>query len=247
MQALKDNPVLKTMAARVAEIAEQAQFADASCECRGIGWLFTASGAKPCRCKQEADIAQRLARIDDEYRGYTLETIQPDASRHPKQADLIAKMRNDPSASFAFFGQNGIGKTLFGWLLYRRAVEDGRFAIAVKTKRLLDSYRRAEFDADEPLAITADVLLRAKTRYFVFLDEIGVASPSAYAGAQFYDLMDAIYVKRHQLVVTSHSTVDALVEHWGRSGDRYGVAILRRILELDGMIEVGGLFTEERS
>lgn len=230
------------MAERVRQLAESPAFVDALCECRGIGWLFTSKGTYPCHCKKKADIEQRLAKIEDEYRGYSLDTIQPDASRHPKQAQVLAMMRDDPRASFAFFGDNGIGKTLFGWLLYRRAVEDGRFAVAVKTKRLLDSYRRAEFDPDEPLAITADVLLRAETRYFVFLDEIGVASPSQYAGAQFYDLVDAIYTKRHQLVVTSHSTVESLSAHWSRSGDRYGVAILRRILELDGMTEVGGLF-----
>lgn len=215
--------------------------------CNDTGYEFIGDGVRPCVCLTRKRV-ERLLSVEwlQCYRRFDLAMIQPDPQRHWKQSALLDQLRREPERSYAFFGTNGIGKTLFAWLLYRYAVEDGRFAVAVKVKRLLDDFRAAEFDPDHCPAITARTLIEAKSRWLVLLDDFGVASPSAYAGSQLYDLCDAIYTKGHQLVVTSHSTAESLQRHWSQAGDRYGAAIMRRVLEVEGMVQVTELFNGER-
>ncbi|MEX5669406.1 hypothetical protein ABFV57_31580, partial [Pseudomonas neuropathica] len=78
------------------------------------------------------------------YQSLRLESAKPDVERHPLQADILQAMQRQPLASYALFGKNGCGKSLFGWLLYRTAVESGRSAVGVPLSELLAQFRAWE-------------------------------------------------------------------------------------------------------
>jgi len=127
---------------------------------------------------------------------------------------------------------------MFGWLLYREAVEAGRIAVALPLSELLAQYRVWEKDSDKLASIMPEDLRQNRRRYFLFLDELEKARPSEYAGEMLFRLTDAAYSFGHQLVVTTNATKQGLAEHWSKNGDTYGVSILRRILEMEDGYEV---------
>lgn len=206
------------------------------CEkCQDLEWVVTARGAKQCDCLQTKLRTRLLERIPAEYRAFDLATIEPDVNRHPGQASLVEFLRSAPDRSLLLCGRVGCGKSLFGWLLYKRAVEDGRPAVAAPLAELMAEYRRYECGGDKlPSVISAD-LRSDKRRWLIFLDEFDKARASEFATEQLFLLLDAVYAGRHQLIVTSNVDKDGLRSHWSRESEQYGVSIMRRLLELDGM------------
>lgn len=172
------------------------------------------------------------------YARLTLETITPNAAKHPLQADVIATMREHSESSFAFFGRNGCGKSLFGWLLYRKAIEAGRSAFGMPLSELLAQYRAFEKDNDKLADVMPADLRQNKRRYLIFLDEIEKARPSEFAGEMLFRLIDAAYSFSHQLIVTTNTTAERLSAHWSENGDTYGSSIVRRIMEMENGYEV---------
>ena len=205
-------------------------------ECRDIGWIRTDRGSKKCDCLQRQIQARMLAQIPPEYRGMTLATVSPDPARHAKQSSTIQSVKANPGGSFLFCGRAGSGKSLMAWMLYREAIDADRSAVALPLSELLTQFRRYETGGDQIPAVTSEILRDDKRRYFVFLDEFDKARPSEFASEQLFLIADAIYSFRHQFVITSNYGVNQLREHWSRASEQYGVSIMRRLLELDGMI-----------
>ena len=204
-------------------------------KCQDLEWLITKHGAKQCDCLRAKLRVRLLEQIPVEYRGFDLMTIEPDINRHLGQSSLVPALRDNPERSILLCGRVGCGKSLFGWLLYKHAVEAGRPAVAAPLAELMAEFRRYECGGDQlPRVISAD-LRSDKRRWLIFLDEFDKARASEFATEQLFLLMDAIYAGRHQLVVTSNLTKDELREHWSRASDQYGVSIMRRLLELEGM------------
>jgi DNA replication protein DnaC len=203
--------------------------------CSDLGWIIGVKGAKQCECLRVKQRQRLLDRIPPEYRGLDLSTIQPDLSRHEGQASLIAALRADPAMSLILSGRVGCGKSMIGWLLYKRAIEAERPAVAIPLAELLGQFRRYECGSETLPAITSDVLRDSSRRWFIFLDEFDKARVSEFAGEQLFLLMDAIYTYRHQLIVTANVDKDGLRQHWSQHGEGHGVSIMRRLLELEGM------------
>lgn len=207
--------------------------------CGDTGWIIVEGrGAKRCDCLTIAVQQRLLSRIPPEYRDFDLLTIQPDLSRHPKQAALIGAIKADSDMSLLLTGRVGCGKSLFGWLFYKMAVEAGRPAVALPLAELLLQFRRHEMGGDGKPSVTFEDLRTDRKRYLLFLDEFDKARPSEFAGEQLFLLMDAVYTYRHQLIVTSNLTTDDLRSHWSRASEQYGVSIMRRLIEMDGMTRV---------
>jgi DNA replication protein DnaC len=203
--------------------------------CCDTGWVVVADrGAKQCVCLQTKNRVRLLDRIPPEYRGLDLETIRPDATRHPQQESLINALRDDPDMSLLLSGRVGCGKSLIGWLLYKRAIEADRPAVALPLAELLGQFRRYECGSDTLPAVTSENL-RDSRCWFLFLDEFDKARPTEFAGEQLFLLMDAVYTYRHQLVVTSNADKNLLREKWSSASEQYGVSIMRRLLELEGV------------
>jgi DNA replication protein DnaC len=181
-----------------------------------------------------------LAKIPVEYRGLDLDTISPDLAKHPKQGSLLELVKADPGASLMLSGKNGCGKTLVGWLMYRRAVEDDRPAVFLPVAELITQYRLWETSSDEAPHVDIDstTLREDKRRWLIGLDEFEKARPTPFAAEKLFLLLDAVYSHRHQLIITTNLEKEALRDHWSDHGQDYGVSIMRRVLELHGMTRV---------
>ncbi len=222
----------KTMESATARFSESEY---ACAKCQDLGWVVTAKGAIRCECLSQKLRRQLLERIPAEYRDMDLGTLKPDARRHPEQTSLLPALQAAPDTSILLCGRVGCGKSLFGWLLYKRAVEEGRPAVAAPLAELMGEFRRYECGDERLPSVVSHDLRADKRRWLIFLDEFDKARASAFATVELVLLMDAIYAGRHQLVVTSNLGKDALREHWSRASEQYGVSIMRRMLELDGM------------
>lgn len=222
----------RTMESATARFSESEY---ACAKCQDLEWVVTERGAKQCDCLKAKLRARLLERIPAEYRSMDLATIKPDARRHPEQASLLPALQAAPDTSVLLCGRVGCGKSLFGWMLYKRAVEEGRPAVAAPLAELMGEFRRYECGDDKLPSVVSSDLREDRRRWLIFLDEFDKARPSEFATEQLFLLMDAIYAGRHQLVVTSNLGKDALREHWSRASEQYGVSIMRRMLELDGM------------
>jgi DNA replication protein DnaC len=215
-----------------------ARFSDATyncAKCQDLEWLTTPNGAKRCECLEAKLRARLLERIPAEYRAFDLATVKADPSRHEGQASLVPALQAKPDMSVLLCGRVGCGKSLFGWLLYKRAVETGRPAVAAPLAELMAEFRRYECGDERPPSVISADLRSDRRRWLIFLDEFDKARASEFATEQLFLLMDAIYAGRHQLVVTSNLCKDELRAHWSKVSQQYGVSIMRRLLELEGM------------
>ena len=188
---------------------------------------MSGKGARPCKCAVEQMRQRRLAKIPAEFEGMDLASLTP--QRHNGQADVIEAFRSRPTDNYFLAGGFGSGKTMLMWLLYRYLVETGRTTPFVFTLiELLDDYK-ASFNSGSIPTLTADHL-RTTNKYTVFLDDIDKARPTEYAAEQLFNLVDAIYAYKHQLVVTTNLRAIDLKDHFDKADERYGGAIVRRIL-----------------
>lgn len=185
----------------------------------------------PCECSIRRQRERLLDRIPPAYRQLRLATVEGLDERHGKQGEVLERMRQAPRDSYLFCGRNGAGKSLFGWLLYRQALEDGRPVVALPAAELLAQFRRWELH-QEPPAIDAEGL-RNDRAWFVFLDEFDKARPTEFAAESMFALLDAIYSYQHQLVISSNLDPRQLRDHWSRSEISYGSSIMRRLFELE--------------
>lgn len=236
---------MATIATRILAIAASKlpQESDANayaCEsCRDTGWIVQrGSGAQLCECEKLKRKESRLAKIPAEYRAFDLATIEPLASKHEKQAKLFAAVKSNPDASLFLSGKNGCGKSMLGWLLYKQAVESGRPVIFLTMSELMKQFREWELNSEKPAVIDAGSLRSTKSRWLIVLDEAEKVRPTEFASEKLCELLDAVYTHRHQLVVTSNFSASDLREHWSRHNPVYGASIIRRIVELDGLIQV---------
>lgn len=233
-----------------ADQAEDGPLVNFDCPvCEDLQWV--GQPARPCECLERKRKARMLAALvralGETCAPYTLDSLTPLPSRHWKQAAIIKRMREEPSASWAFFGTQGIGKTLFAFVLARHAIEQGRFVVATTLKDLLDSLRDWQFNEDVKPAITADTLRDAKTSWCVVVDDIGVMNSTPFAVQEWLGIVNAIYsTGRHQLIVTSMSSEQTLRHHYEKAGDGLGIAILRRILDMPNVLKPTQLFDLEK-
>jgi DNA replication protein DnaC len=225
---------LKSLESAPRDGSETPAYACATCS--DLGWLFTDRGAKPCECQKAKRRAKVFDRIPPEYRRFDLASIAPDPKRSEDQAKLIDALREDSGLSLLLSGRVGSGKSLVGWLLYKRAIEQDRPAVALPLAELLGQFRRYECGSDQPPVVTSEDLRSNSRRWLVFLDEFDKARPTEFACEQLFLLMDAVYTYRHQLVVTSNLGKNDLRARWSQASEQYGLSIMRRLLELDGLV-----------
>ncbi|HEY0657265.1 MAG TPA: ATP-binding protein [Pyrinomonadaceae bacterium] len=199
--------------------------------------------ARPCICRLEKVRRNRLALIPPAFAGLTLSTVAPNPAKHSGQAAAFEQLENEPEANYYLAGRFGSGKTLMMWLLYREAVmRDQRVVFATLTE-LLNEYKKYIQDsiAGNPTTaprIVAEDLRQSHTKYAVFLDDIDKAKPTEYAAEQLFELSNAVCDFRHQIVITTNLTITKLVDHFDRADERFGGAIVRRLVENSKRIEL---------
>lgn len=205
---------------------------------------ITDRGARFCKCRLAKIRADRLAKIPPKFAGFQLSTLEPNVRCHPKQAEMIPFIKANPESSYVLAGRFGSGKSLMMWMLYRHAVKQTQRKVVVCTlSELLDEFRayiQASMNRDTPTLprLNAAELRQAETPYSIFLDDIDKAKPSEYAAEQFFEIVNAIYEFQHQLVVTTNLTVRGLSDHFDRADERFGGAIVRRLVDNAKVVEM---------
>jgi DNA replication protein DnaC len=197
----------------------------------------TYSAAKDCVCRLEKIRRIRLDKIPPVYSQVAdLSKLQP-TNRHARQAEVIEFMRNNPDRNYFFGGKFGCGKTLFLWSLYREQVMNDRRVIACTLSELLEEFKAyiaASISKSDKIVyprISAGDLRQTHTKYHIFLDDIDKARPTEYAAEQLFELANAIHDFQHQIVITTNLSVTNLVTHFERADERFGGAIVRRLVE----------------
>lgn len=198
------------------------------------------------RCTTAQQIEERktktaaiISGIPQEYENLRLETVKGDIKRHPDQPERLAEIQANPDASYLITGKNDCGKTMIGWLLYRRAIEACRPAVCLPVSLLLLELRMWENGGREP-SVTPHALRQKAERFTIVLDEMEKAKPTEFAGNVLFLIIDMAYSFQHQLVILSNWKVDALTEHWERALPGEGISIMDRIRRMKnrGLIEM---------
>ncbi len=190
---------------------------------------------KDCVCKLEKLRQKRLEAIPPMFHQVVLAKIQPMAEIHPKQKEFIPAMKANPFGSYFLGGKTGKGKSMLMWALYREAVMNDKRVVAATLTELLDEYKRfiQLSMANQPLVyprLSASDLTQNHTKFSIFFDDIDKARPTEYAMEQLFELANAIYNYQHQIVVTTNLSLNKLIEHFERSDERFGGAIVRRLV-----------------
>ena len=213
---------------------------------------MAAGGVRPCEC-QALKRQERLQRyltneFGPQYAAADLTTLQPRLERHPRQADLVRRMRARPFGNYALLGQQRIGKTYLGVALCRNAINHGRPACGYRLKTYIDICRGWEFREEEKPIVWAEFLRTEPVGWTILLDDLAVVGKvSGFAAERFYDLIEAIYSNpAHSLIVTSDLTLSELKNFWGAQDPQMGRRILGRILDLAELTVFNDLFEKGR-
>lgn len=192
-------------------------------------------GARACICALKRERQRVLGKIPPKFREIRIDDLEPMPARHKTQVDHVPFIKANPDRSYFLAGDPGTGKSTFMWALYRHAIEKGETRVVICTlSELLDEYRNfigASMRNDDPkMPRLSPWELKTEQKFSIFLDDIDKANPTDYAAEQIFNLVNAVYEFRHQLVVTTNKTVDRLIAHYDRS-DHRGEAIVRRMLD----------------
>ncbi len=202
--------------------------------CEDTGFELTANGAKPCECRLSKIRASRYDKIPPKFADVRLSTIVPTE----KQKAIVTEMIANPQGSYFLAGKFGTGKAMLMWALYREAVEREQPRLVTCTlAELLNEYR-AFINGSHPPRLNGEELKQNHTRYAIFFDDIDKARPTEYAAEQFFEIVNAIYEYGHQVVTTTNLRIADLVEHFDRADERFGGAIVRRLVDNAKIVEM---------
>jgi DNA replication protein DnaC len=238
-------PIITNQLTQLSEGSELSGQRDVCRVCFGSGMeIIPDKGARPCECRLTVLRDKRLAQIPAEFRSLNLATLKADKERHAKQVEAIAKIKANPTGSYIFCGRFGTGKTMLMWTLYKHACEMNQPRMVQCTlAQLLTEYRnfiaanKEDSDAVWP-RLNAEELRQNDTRYSLFFDDIDKARPSEYTAEIFFEIADAVYAYQHQLVATTNLSIGKLIQHFDRADERFGGAIVRRLVEHAEIIEM---------
>lgn len=153
------------------------------------------------------------------------------------QAEVIPFVKANPEHSYLLAGKFGCGKSMMMWLLYRHAIKQTSRKVVICTlAELLQEFRafiQSSVNHETPKMprLCAAELRQNETPYSIFIDDIDKARPTEYAAEQFFEIVNAIYEFKHQLVVTTNLRVRELSDHFDRADERFGGAIVRRLVD----------------
>jgi len=204
--------------------------------CRDLGWELTEKGAKPCQHLAADKTAKLLAQLPPKYHQFRLEELQPLPTGHPnwheKHAQLIALMNYNPYLSYLILGTWGKGKTTFAYCLYRRALEEGRPALAITLAELLKQMR----SFDTPCVVNLEEVRRNQERQFLLIDEFGDAGGrvTEFASASLRELINVCEESNTQLVITANKDEAELERYWSQADPERGPAIMRKLKQKKG-------------
>ena len=200
--------------------------------CGGTGWQPAGtedSRYRRCECVKARIIAIRLGVIPELFRGASFEGYK---ARNPQQERAVALMKNLPEGNWYMTGPYGSGKTHLFYAQYRVLAAAGKIICHVRTTReLLEEFRRSELDCE----FVSPVMAAAHSckPYHLFWDDIDKIKPTDFKAEVLFELVDALYRRKHGLTVTANYSLQDLVAR-----DRMHPAIVRRFDDMCKVIQL---------
>ncbi|MEP7338640.1 MAG: AAA family ATPase [Acidobacteriota bacterium] len=214
--------------------------------CADTGWQnIIGEGARMCTCpKGDALRALKSSNPDTaintvprRYQSLRIETMQP--MIHPKQAELLPRLRANPRASVVMYGAGnyGCGKSAIGWALFQSARDAGRPVFGCNLSAFIKAMQRWSIEGIAPAIKPEDV--RKWRDGLVWLDEMDkVDKISRFAAQQLFEMVNACYEQDVQIIAATNLSKLEIAAFWSEAGDTYGPAINRRLFQADGVIGV---------
>ncbi len=203
----------------------------AECSCGGSGWIRATEGdyatVRPCCCRLQKEKARMLGSM------FALACFR--SSARPHQAKAMERMRQEPLAGYFLHGPYGTGKTWLAAAQFDHAFLRDHLHTVWLTDVDLAAMSR------DPRDIYLDQLIRRLREdpglWHVFLDDLGKSRMSDWVRQDMYRLVNAVFVNRHRITVTSNYGLEILA----RDDDPLmpGGAIMRRIDDMVIKIQIG--------
>jgi DNA replication protein DnaC len=206
--------------------------------CGGTGWQRAGneeSRYRRCECVKARIVAARLAAVPAMFREAAFESYR---ARNPQQARAVALMKSYPEGSWYLTGCYGSGKTHLFYAQFReltcafaKASAD-RIRCHVRTTReLVEELKRSELDNEFASPVMAAA--NAPEPYHLFWDDIDKLKLTEFKTEVLFELVDALYRRKHGLTVTSNYSLQELVER-----ERIHPAIVRRLDDMCRVIQI---------
>jgi DNA replication protein DnaC len=178
--------------------------------------------------------------IPPKFQEAELATIKPIVEKHVKQKLLLETVKNKPFESYMLLGKNGVGKTWFGYALFKNAALNGRRAVAMSMVQLMNEFKRVEMhDTDDwKPQVTPEDLSQNHTKWTIYVDEIEKTRITEFTVEKFFDLVNAASSFGHQIIITSNMNEAKLRKHFSEIDPVYGDSIMRRLKENATLIEM---------
>jgi hypothetical protein len=205
--------------------------------CRDSGWIAKHNdtgkylGMAPCVCRLEAKVNSVLP---PEYWGLSLQNF---VARSDPQETIIQAMRGNPKGNYFLAGKQGKGKTLLCYMLVREALLSGRKVTVCDLPTLIEQHQKSATLDSAPAPICTAESIRADRTQLVFFDEFDKLNLTSFTYRKVFELMQAIYSYRVQLLAASNLTSGELESFLVSREENYGLSITRRLFESQGMQE----------
>jgi DNA replication protein DnaC len=201
--------------------------------CGGTGWRRAGNedsiGYRRCACVDARFVAGRLAAIPALFRDASFESYHP---RNLQQERAVTLMRNLPEGSWYMTGHYGSGKTHLFYAQYHEMAVAGKARCHVRTTReLVEELKRMELENEFASPVMAAAYSCAP--YHLFWDDIDKLKPTDFKTEVLFELVDALYRRKHGLTVTANYSLQDLVEH-----ERMHPAIVRRLDDMCRVIQI---------
>ena len=144
----------------------------------------------------------------------------------------MALMRGLPDGSWYLTGHYGSGKTHLFYAQYREMAVEGKTCCHARTTReLVQELKRMELDSEFISPVMAAAY--AGPPYHLFWDDIDKLKPTDFKNEVLWELVDALYRRKHGLTVTANYSLQDLVE-----SERMHPAIVRRLDDMCRVIQL---------
>jgi DNA replication protein DnaC len=141
-------------------------------------------------------------------------------------------MKGFPEESWYLAGSYGSGKTHLYYAQYRRLATAGGILIHARTTReLVEELRKAEFESGFVSPVMQAAC--APAPYHLFWDDIDKLKVTDFKTEVLFELVDALYARKHGLTVTANYSLGDLV-----AGEWLHPAIVRRLDDMCRVIEL---------
>lgn len=202
--------------------------------------------AKICDCRNERIYQKRYeevcANTPAEYTFLIngLDSLRAENSRHPKQSQIIEKIKEKPSESYSFFGLSGCGKSVISWAIAQTAARNGKKVYAGTADTLILSFITKQIHGRklDKVELNSIEQLTIGDKWLIFIDEIEKVKLSDYTLRTLFSIIKTSIENGHQLVITANRTLEEVEERWiklDRDGtldaENYASAIRRRLNE----------------